>query len=116
MASQYKKDQLLEIVRSAKRANKTCASYSNMKKQDLYDHAVSIGLIERQAPADEKKSKIKIMLDRANQIQFTTLKGKEKKNSFLRRVERALALDEKKITTEIMDKIRADYQKLSSYG
>jgi hypothetical protein len=112
----FSKTQLLEKVREAKRAQKTCASYSKMKKQDLYDHAVSIGVIARPPPPDEKKQKIKSMVERANVIQFSTLKGKEKQNSFLRRAERVLAMDEKKITAEIMDKLRGDYQRLSSYG
>jgi hypothetical protein len=129
MAAQFKKDELLRLVREAKKNNLTCSGYSKMRKQELYDHVVRLGLIPGAegpgvAPCctseslgnrpEQLKANVIEVGRKAEELSFTTLKGNAKKSSFLRRVARVLAMPE--LDEAIVEKVTADYNKLSSYG
>lgn len=44
-----KEKDLIDMVQKEKRENKTCTCYSKMKKRQLLNLAIEIGLIERNA-------------------------------------------------------------------
>jgi len=117
--SNYGKKDLMEIVRQAKRENRTCAAFSRMTKAQLLAHAVSLNLVQSEAPApvgSSKKNSLRQLERKAQNLVFATLAGNKKKSSFLRRVNRVLAMKDSDLTDDIMGKLAEDYNKLTSYG
>ena len=116
MAKYLRKD-LVEIIRQAKAEDKTCISYSKMKKAQLLNHAMELGLIEgeSQEPEDERKRNLKGFEKKAKEMLFNSVIGNKKKSSFIRRVNRALVMKDEDLSDEIMSKLVVDYNKLLSY-
>ena len=116
--SKYLKRDLVEMVRQAKRENKTCACYSKMKKDQLLNHAIEIGLIEGEVkePDDLRKRNLKELERKVREMVFSSVIGNKKKSSFLRRVSRVLLMKDGDLSDEIMSKLVIDYNKLTSYA
>lgn len=117
MSSYLKKD-LVEMIRMAKKQNKTCLSYSNLNKNQLYNHAIEIGLIgpEMKDTEDIRKRNLKKLKQKAEEMLFNSVIGNKKKSSFLRRADRVLSMKNNDITEDIMSKLVMDFNKLTSYG
>ena len=114
--SKYLKKDLVAMVREAKKNSKTCACYSKMKKDQLLNHAIEIGLIEGEVkePDDERKKNLKELERKVREIVFSSLIG-NKKEFILRRVSRALLMKDEDLSDEIISKLVLDYNKLTTY-
>lgn len=102
--------QLKDLLRNSKKATKQCDPYSNLKKSQLIDKAVELNLITEFRPSRMPKVK---NLDKYNTIKRAINRlnpdgerGKKKKASLLRRLERVNISSD--IDDEIINRLQRD--------
>lgn len=88
--------ELREIIKNAKRSNKTCVSYSKMKKSELYKHAQNLGLIEGVQPKivkpkgeeDKLHDRLKVLYKKTMILKPVTREGEKNKKYILEKIRR----------------------------
>lgn len=116
--------QLRELLKNKKNSTAECVPCSRMNKAELLEHARSLGLLTREAPASAVRQPASNFLKELQAMKVMVEKdspasapGKKKKASLLRRLDRAIgspASFNEAQKTDILEKLKKDLLKLRS--